>query len=55
MSPQPHYQADTVDARQLLRAGAIFAVVFGLILALMYLRHAGDRAGVGVYTISTRS
>lgn len=37
MSPQPHYQPDTVDARQLLRVGAIFALAFGLILALMYL------------------
>lgn len=37
MSRQPHYQPDTVDARQLLRVGAIFALAFGLILALMYL------------------
>lgn len=37
MSPQPHYQPDTVDARQLLRVGAIFALAFGLILAVMYL------------------
>ncbi|MGN6739432.1 hypothetical protein [Dyella sp.] len=37
MSPQPQYQPDTVDARQLLRVGAIFALAFGLILALMYL------------------
>lgn len=37
MTRRPQYQPDTVDARQLLRLGVIFALVFGLILAVMYL------------------
>lgn len=37
MTRQPQYQPDTVDARQLLRLGLIFAMAFGLILGAMYL------------------